>query len=294
MHRFTDPTRRFVETLPLAYREKYHPATIEAHARLALRREGPVEVGVFERQGDLTGVCIVADDRAGLLALISEALVLCDIDVVNAEAFTRQVPSSQLPAGQVLGGQPPGGAANNELAAKDDTRPSSSRLPIAHLEGRPRYEAVDLFWLRKLERERSQPLESQDLERLRTTLESLLDRTLPAGTAMPAAGQVTKSESRVRFIDDEEGSLSTLEIETEDRSGLLLSVSRALFGQNVQVVRCEVRTDAARRVVDRFKIAERDGSPVSAGRRLEIQVAVLGAIEPAKRLGNSTFPPPNG
>jgi UTP:GlnB (protein PII) uridylyltransferase len=111
---------------------------------------------------------------------------------------------------------------------------------------------------------------------------------------MPAAGQVTKSESRVRFIDDEEGSLSTLEIETEDRSGLLLSVSRALFGQNVQVVRCEVRTDAARRVVDRFKIAERDGSPVSAGRRLEIQVAVLGAIEPAKRLGNSTFPPPNG
>jgi UTP:GlnB (protein PII) uridylyltransferase len=269
MHRFTEPTRRFVETLPLAYREKYPVATIEAHAKLAQRREGPVEVGVFERLGDLTGICIIADDRAGLLALISEALVMCDIDVVNAEAFTRLVndrPDKGLPMAQ----------------------------PVAHVGDSPRYEAVDLFWLRKLERERSQPLESQDLERLRTTLEGLLDRSLPAGTVVAVPGQVTKSESRVRFIDDEEGALSTLEIETEDRSGLLLSVSRALFGQNVQVVRCEVRTDAARRVVDRFKIAERDGSPVGAGRRLEIQVAVLGAIEPAKRLGSSTYPPPNG
>lgn len=265
MDQFTETIRRFVETLPPAYRDKYPVATIEAHARLAQRREGSVEVGVFERLGDLTGVCIVADDRAGLLALISEALVRCDIDVVNAEAFTRIVPR----------------------------RPSSPPKPLGSADDAPRHEAVDLFWLRKLERDRSQPLESQDLERLRTTLEGLLDRSLPAGTVVAQTGQVAKSESRVRFIDDEEGALSTLEIETEDRSGLLLSVSRALFGQNVQVVRCEVRTDSARRVVDRFKIAERDGSPVGPARRLEIQVAVLSAIEPAKRLGNSTFPPPS-
>jgi len=95
----------------------------------------------------------------------------------------------------------------------------------------------------------------------------------------------------VRFIEDEDGALSTLEIETEDRSGLLLAVSRVLFAQRVQVLRCEVRTESSRRVVDRFKIAEQDGSPVEQGRRLQIQVEVLNAIEPAKRLHSSAPPP---
>jgi UTP:GlnB (protein PII) uridylyltransferase len=265
MHRYSESTRRFVETLPAAYREKFPPTTVEIHARLAQRREGPVELGVFERLGDLTGVCIIADDRAGLLAMISEALVVCDIDVVNAEAFTRQV-------------EPAGDTTTGDGAPKGNTR----------------FEAMDLFWLRKVERERSLPLESQDLERLRTTLVGLLDQSLPLGQVPTAPSAVTKSESRVRFIEYDEGALSTLEIETEDRSGLLLAVSRALFGQNVQVVRCEVRTDAARRVVDRFKIAERDGAPVGPSRRLEIQVAVLSAIEPAKRLGIASTPPPEG
>jgi UTP:GlnB (protein PII) uridylyltransferase len=194
-------------------------------------------------------------------------LVVCDIDVVNAEAFTRKVEFVVE-----------GSADGDQDSPKTNTR----------------FEAMDLFWLRKVERERSLPLESQDLERLRTTLVGLLDQSLPLGQVPSAPSAITKSESRVRFIEDEEGALSTLEIETEDRSGLLLSVSRALFGQNVQVVRCEVRTDAARRVVDRFKIAERDGAPVGPARRLEIQVAVLSAIEPAKRLGNASTPPPAG
>jgi hypothetical protein len=57
------------------------------------------------------------------------------------------------------------------------------------------------------------------------------------------------------------------------------------------VLRCEVRTEVNRRVVDRFKIAEQDGTPVEQARRLQIQIEVLNAIEPAKRLHSSTPPP---
>ncbi len=217
------------------------------HAQLAEQRKGAVAIKTFERRGDLAGVCIVADDVPGLLAIISEAMVLCDLDVVNAEAFTR----------------------------RDGERT----------------EAIDLFWLRKVVGGRVLAIEEADVSHLGETLAGLLAHTLESGKASPAPSTgLSSSESRVRFIEDEEGALSTLEIETEDRSGLLLSVSKALFAQRVQVLRCEVRTESSRRVVDRFKIAEQDGSPVGPARRLEIQVAVLNAIEPAKRLSSSAPP----
>jgi UTP:GlnB (protein PII) uridylyltransferase len=238
---------RFVESLPASYRSAFRPEVMAMHARLAEERVGVVAIRTFERRGDLAGVCIIANDVPGLLAIISEAMVLCDLDVVNAEAFTRR---------------------DGERA-----------------------EAVDLFWLRKVFDDRVLSLEEADVERLGETLEGLLVHTLESGKASPPlATGLSSSESRVRFIEDEEGALSTLEIETEDRSGLLLSVSKALFAQRVQVLRCEVRTESPRRVVDRFKIAENDGTPVGPTRRLEIQVAVLNAIEPAKRL-SSTLPP---
>ncbi len=246
MPTLTDQERRFVESLPSSYRNECSVEVMHAHATLALNRDGQLAVGVFERRGDLAGVCIIVDDQPGLLALISEAMVRCDLDVVNAEAFTRRVGE--------------------------------------------RAEAIDLFWLRRVERERVLSVESEHIEQLRVTLAGLLRKEDGFHTRPPPQPGVTTSESRVRFIEDEEGALSTLEIETEDRSGLLLSVSRALYEQRVQVLSCEVRTESSRRVVDRFKIAENDGTAVGPGRRLEIQVAVLSAIEPAKRL-NSTAPP---
>lgn len=247
MHDPNDPTQRFVASLPPAYRDTCREEAVRLHAELSAQREGPVAVGAFERRGDLTGLCIIADDRPGLLATISEAMVLCGLDVVNAEAFTR----------------------THDAGA----------------------EAVDLFWVRRLERGRVLPMEDEHVSQLQNTLAGLLDHSLTAPERLlPEPEGVSNSESRVRFIEDEDGALSTLEIETEDRSGLLLSLSKALFAQRVQVLRCEVRTDASRRVVDRFKIAENDGSALGPVRRLEIQVAVLSTIEPAKRL--TTTPPP--
>src|SRR4051812_18600238 len=78
----------FVESLPRAYADKYDPDVIVAHASVsASRGNEPVVVGLFGRAGN--GLCIVARDRPGLLALISGSLVVCRLDVNHAEVYTR-------------------------------------------------------------------------------------------------------------------------------------------------------------------------------------------------------------
>jgi UTP:GlnB (protein PII) uridylyltransferase len=47
----------------------------------------------------------------------------------------------------------------------------------------------------------------------------------------------------------------------------------------VSIVQSEVKT-IGERVFDRFSVVELDGSPISPARRLQIQVAVMSAVEP--------------
>ncbi|HEX6765621.1 MAG TPA: hypothetical protein VF103_09095, partial [Polyangiaceae bacterium] len=54
---------------------------------------------------------------------------------------------------------------------------------------------------------------------------------------------------------------------------------QALFQQRVQIVASQVKTNGTR-VFDRFSIVELDGKPIGSARRLEIQVAVLSAVDP--------------
>jgi [protein-PII] uridylyltransferase len=234
---------QFLATMPADYPAGYTDQAIEQHRRLCERRgAAAVDVGMFEQRGGLMGICVVATDRPGLLAVITEGFLVCGMDVVAGDAFTRDVDGKK--------------------------------------------EAVDLFWVR-LAGEDEGPA---TVDKLRTALLGLLSsyRTPLPPLSGPAA---ISSNSTVRFIEDANGALCTLEVETEDRSGLLLSLSRALHAQKVQIVRSEVRTKQ-RRVFDRFVITEIDGSPVSPGRRLEIQVAVLSAAGPAKRLTSAPPPPP--
>jgi len=241
----------FVESLPRAYGDKYDPDVIVAHASVsASRGPEPVAVGLFGRAGN--GLSIVARDRPGLLALISGSLVVCRLDVNHAEVYTR--------------------------TTQDGTK-----------------EAVDLFWVRKLDAPPGTALVQADAERVQEALRKLLgetnprtvvDRQIAASAQHKGAGKSV--DATVRFVADASGGLATLEVETTDRSGLLFSLATALFEQRVQIVESEVRT-VDERVFDRFRLVEFDGTPISSARRLEIQVAILSAIEPARR----SVPPPS-
>jgi UTP:GlnB (protein PII) uridylyltransferase len=89
------------------------------------------------------------------------------------------------------------------------------------------------------------------------------------------------SETTVRILKGEDGQ-SVLEVETSDRSGFMGGLSLALLQHSVQILRAEVRRVGAG-AVDRFILAERDGSPISAAKWLALQVVVLSAIEAAVR-----------
>jgi UTP:GlnB (protein PII) uridylyltransferase len=241
----------FVESLPPDYRNKFDADVVAAHASVAAARgDALASAGLFGRAGN--GLCIVAEDRPGLLALISASLFLSRLDVSAAEVYTRDV------------------------------------------SGRGR-EAVDLFTVRKVDAPTGSELEQVDADRVRDTLTRLMrgvgdpraevDKLMSQQSA--AAGP-KPSEATVRFIADDAGGLSTLEVETSDRTGLLFSLASALYANRVQIVQSNVSTVDGK-VLDRFRVFEFDGSPIDAARRLEIQVAVLNAMEPASR----TVPPPS-
>ena len=237
-----DFLRTFAASLPASYRANFDASAIGAHARVARERESaPANIGAFfSNRVPGAAICVVADDRPGLLATISAALVLCGLDVIEAEAYTRRI------------------------AGKHD-------------------EAVDVFWVRHEDTSDVRArLEHDEIVQLCQTLIGLLDGRLErkkADSGSRSSITPAAKETVVRFIEGEDGTFATLEVETFDRSGLLLSLSQALFAQRVQIVGSQVKTRGGR-VYDRFHIVEFDNKPISPARRLEIQVAILSAIDP--------------
>ena len=237
----TTPPPDFASSLPESYRKNFDGRAMAAHFAIAeARGDELVSVGSFPSSRPGTALCVVAEDRPGLLATISASLVLARLDVIEAEAYTRRRP---------------------------DTLD----------------EALDIFWVRHDPPElRKEPLGPEHVEQLKSTLAGLLAGKLDrARIGEPTRPSQTPSavETVVRFIEGSDGSFATLEVETGDRSGLLLALSQALFNQRVQIIASQVKTTGTR-VFDRFSIVEFDGSPISATRRLEIQVAVLSAVDP--------------
>lgn len=235
-------TKTFAESLPTGYRSSFDWAAISEHASISQRRSpGHPAVGTFHASR-LPGhaLCIVADDRPGLLATISVALVGERLDVIAAEAYTRRLPN---------GGR----------------------------------EAVDIFWVKQLTSpDEARPLSPELLGQLEASLDRLLTEHYEPGTARiptqrPQAN-ATIVETTVRFIEDRQGTLSTLEVEATDRTGLLLVLTRALYEQKVQIVSSSIRTEGGQ-VRDRFEITELDESPIRPERRLLVQVAVLDAVQ---------------
>jgi [protein-PII] uridylyltransferase len=237
-----DFLRSFAASLPDSYRGNFDASAIAAHARIARERESaPANIGAFfSNRVPGAAICVVADDRPGLLATISAALVLCGLDVIEAEAYTRRIPG------------------------KHD-------------------EAVDIFWVRHEDKaDHRLRLSHDEIVQLCQTLigliEGKLDRKRVDPSSRPPLTPAAK-ETVVRFIEGQDGTFATLEVETFDRSGLLLALSQALFAQRVQIVGSQVKT-RGNRVFDRFHIVELDNKPISPARRLDIQVAILSAIDP--------------
>jgi [protein-PII] uridylyltransferase len=89
-----DPVMPFVDSMPARYRQLFDGAAALEHAAIVERRaHAPAHVEIWRRLPNGGAVvCVVADDRPGLLSFISAALVVHAMDVVAAQIYTRTTP----------------------------------------------------------------------------------------------------------------------------------------------------------------------------------------------------------
>ena len=81
----------FVASMPPIYHESHDREAVEAHARVSAERGSrTANVGVYPAEDGVQSICMVAEDRPGVLACMSAALVSERLDVVDAEVYTRR------------------------------------------------------------------------------------------------------------------------------------------------------------------------------------------------------------
>jgi UTP:GlnB (protein PII) uridylyltransferase len=141
-------------------------------------------------------------------------------------------------------------------------------------------EAVDLFWITRSQPFHNIGITSNDVRRLG---QCLVERLRSGGTdaqSRPSTfvGRSADCSARVSFIEDPTGGFTTLELEADDRSGLLLEVCQCLFAADLQIVGSRIKSHQGR-ARGRFELLSRDERPIEAERRHGIQLAVLSALE---------------
>lgn len=133
-------------------------------------------------------------------------------------------------------------------------------------------EAVDLLWIR-----RNAPLLARDIAAIGEMMDALVRGDArfepPVRASRRAAGS-----ARIRFEHDPEAGTTVLTIEAADRPGLLLAVTKTIFLARLQIVGLHAKSRRGR-AIDRFQLAELDGGAVRQDRLLELQSAILEAID---------------
>lgn len=244
----------YVASMPPAYRQSFDVDATSLHAAIVERRGNKAaHVEIWKELSErVVAICVVADDKPGLLSSISAALVENRIDVVSADAFCRTRPDGRIEAVDFLWIR----------------RLANSRGAVSPVR------AKDILAL------------ASAIENLSSNVDELVSQRVPmhaAGTAPATAG----SSARILFHPETENGATVLTVEAVDRPGLLLAVTQALFRAGVQIVGLRATTERGC-AVDRFQLAEKNGEPLRQPRLLELQAEVLGALDegvPLRKFG---------
>jgi len=208
----TGPPQEFAEafasSMPSRYRVLFDPRTIWKHAAVSFRRSGrPAHAEVWRSLADASAaLCIVADDRPGLLSAIAAALISHRLDVITALVFSRVGRGGECEAVDLLWVRRDSPADADPI--DDEEAVSIGEVLSAILAGSI---SVD-------------------------EIASRAQATRPSDEASVLVG----------FDDVDEGGLSVLTVEAPDRPGMLLAITFELFQQGAQIVRSLVRTSQGR------------------------------------------------
>jgi [protein-PII] uridylyltransferase len=201
---FVEFLRSFVHTMPASYRARYDATTVMHHAKVAYDRlRSTVAVGRLATPSiHVLPIVVAASDQPGLLSKISAAFVLEGWDVVEAEAYTRTVPSGGIRE-----------AIDLFWVRRPDQREKPNALSVA------RFRSV-----------------------LLALLEGSIDLATLASRHPLSLAHVEDGSLTVRMLRSSRGTLEAVDVSADDRPGLLCSLTRALASLELQIVRCEART----------------------------------------------------
>jgi UTP:GlnB (protein PII) uridylyltransferase len=229
---------RFADFMPAVYRRLYGADEVAEHAVIASRRgDRLVHAEMWpSTRGPL--LCVVAVDRPGLLALVTDALLAQGMAIQSARAFCREVGKEGVEAVDFL-----------ELRSL-----SGPEELTAQLEG----EGLNAFV------ESLSDLIADDLERRTNT------SSPPRAESQPSTRVYFERQSPAegRYL---------LVVDAPDSNGLLHAVSSALHAKSMRIMACEIRTVAGR-ARDRFEVEPSIERNLSDSELCDVQLAVLDAL----------------
>jgi UTP:GlnB (protein PII) uridylyltransferase len=195
----------FVASMPSAYTNAFEESEAEEHARLVLGRGHEPALAVVWRslpQG-IAILCVVTDDRPGLVALVSAAFLAHALDVRAAQIYCRKCADGRLEAVDFFWlRNAPGGLPLD--ASRLDACARTIRELVA--------------------------ADSAKAKGEHARVSELLD-----------AAEAPAKVSYVR--DGTGADLWDVSLEARDFPGLLHTVARLLHQHGLEVVRCEIRTE---------------------------------------------------
>ena len=239
-----DALESFLTTMPDRYLLANPAKSVVAHARLAhARKDGQVTCELFpSRHEGVAELCVVAEDRPGLLARIAAAITGSRLEVLTAQVHSREVGPGVAEAVDVF------------LVRDRAESPASSARLVPRL-------------LRDLESLLDDTVSPRDFLRER------------AGSRTSSRERASPRVSTEVVIDDRASPRHTvIEVFARDRPGLLYAVAQELYELGLGIALSKVNTEGTR-VADVFYVNERDGSKVVPGERFkEIRERLVHAV----------------
>jgi [protein-PII] uridylyltransferase len=237
-----DALEALLECMPERYLLSNRPEAIVHHSHVVQERggRGACLARVPSRHPEAAELCIVADDRPGLLASIAATLTASRLEVLTAEVYSHPVGAEREALDLFWVRDRDGGTAGVEQAL-------------------PRL-------ARDLEDVCSGKVTPTDLLRLRT------------GSASPWRERPSPAVSTEILFDDRASPRHTIvEVFAKDRPGLLYTLAQALHELGLSIAVSKINTEG-NRVADVFYLSELDGSKVAHARHDAIREALVRAV----------------
>jgi UTP:GlnB (protein PII) uridylyltransferase len=234
----------FVDTMPAAYERLYGAGDAAEHAAIVSRRGTRLVHAELWQSAKGPLLCVVAEDRPGLLALVTDALLAQGMAIQSARAFCRELGKGRAEAVDFLELRVPGGS--DDIAAQlDDAGLQAFAGSLSEL---------------------------------------IAEDTAQRGASSTSGARRIEVEPRARVYFERQSLADgsyLLVVDAPDSDGLLHAVSSALHTKGMRIVACEIRTVGGR-ASDRFEVEPSPERALNDSALCDVQLAVLDAL-PSRR-----------